>query len=110
MKVITRERLIELLKHCNRNDADLINFLIRECKEIDTLTVTNLRPMCGAPKDGIFLAKMISYNALHEANIDTLGNVWIGELYFDIEMCEGWIPMPNYKPEFAGNGNSEPST
>ena len=44
MKVITEERLKELVAIGLPISFD---DLLSECKEIDTLTVSKLRPMCG---------------------------------------------------------------
>jgi len=52
MKVITEKRLRELLKLSYFNpsqdrEQNLLEILINVAKEIDTLTVSKLRPMCG---------------------------------------------------------------
>lgn len=106
MRVITEERLRELLNsgefsNFNR-ERNLLVTLLNHLEEIDTLTVSKLRPMCESPLIDGFMVKLKTENDLHEGNFDSLGNVWIGDQYFPVDLCEGWIPVPTYKPELTG--------
>ena len=108
MKVITEKDAIlarnALLKKGNNLGACAIDMLISDhLQEIDTLTVSKLRPMCDAPKDGsVFLSK-------HDYD-EGLEETWLNGEYFDTsqycgltaEDFDGWIPKPTYKPELTG--------
>lgn len=107
MKVITEERLHELLTEAifNGKDCEIISQLIdNELKEIDTLTVSKLRPMVDAVSDPNkrykkFLFKRIDREGLDQGQFDTYGNVWInGNAYYP-DQLEGWAEFPIYNPE-----------
>jgi len=106
MKVITEERLITLL---DSEKSYLFNMsvrmlLINSLQEIDTLTVSKLRPMCDAPKDGTLI------EVWHKKSPDPR------EAYFsfgffivdDDDVAEnelaGWVPKIIYKPKLTGDG------
>lgn len=113
MKVITEEDVNFI---CNVIDGvedrlddldkrNIITLLRGHLQEIDTLTVSKLRPMCDAPEDGsVFLSK-------HDYD-EGLEETWADGEYFDTsqycgltaENFDGWIPKPTYKPELTGNG------
>ena len=110
MKVITEERLRKLKSMLGDSDlklsmVDLIDDLLDELVEIDTLTVSKLRPMCDAPSDGsLFLSKHYFAEELEE----TWAN---GECFDTSQYCglfeedfDGWVPKTIYKPESTGNG------
>jgi hypothetical protein len=111
MKVITEERLKEYIKTNGSGGLVYCSALLNELQEIDTLTVSKLRPMVDAPiDDETILCIGDRYNTFLKVYFD-------GEYYkddhndiYDKEYFIGWIPMPIYKPELAGNGNSEPIT
>ena len=109
MKVITEEYLIDRLKEsvelCRFGEANVIQSIIDDFEEIDTLTVSKLRPMCDAPKDGsdVQLANK-SGRFIYGCN-DGLGNSkWVipGIGSYDDSDFLGWLPMPIYKPELTG--------
>jgi hypothetical protein len=117
MRVITQEKLLELLGNieiaCQGLEPGLkkeltitsmkitIQSLIDDYLiEIDTLTVSKLRPMSGAPRDGTsFLGGFDNDKGrLYECAFDSMGNVWIGELFYKPDRLLGWVPMPIYAP------------
>ena len=108
MKVITEEEVNFI---CNVIDGvedrlddfdkrNIITLLRGHLEEIDTLTVTKLRPMVDAPVDDeTILCVGDSYNTFLKVYFD-------GEYYkddhndiYDKEYFIGWVPMPIYKPE-----------
>jgi hypothetical protein len=91
MRVITEERLRELLPWPEQDQdvADGLNLAIEECQEIDTLTVSKLRPMSEAPLNISILAK---YN-----RNETLMSVCLSE-DSSLYRYEGWLPIPIYEP------------
>jgi len=117
MKVITEERLIakqELLEDKNNRPCEyldgkqyMIDELIESCEEIDTLTVSKLRPMgevIGYTGGDILVYTAYQDNPGFESYIfDVLVCEYIGydgnELMTDGQQYLGWIPMPTYKPE-----------
>ena len=121
MKVITEERLREKLnKQIDKialknsqfiNDppsvenikAMMLAELINELQELDTLTVTRLRPMCDAPRDEQILIKLKKSDGLMTVGkIDshTPTIIWrSSHSYCVIDDSEGWQPMPRYEPE-----------
>lgn len=104
MKVITEERLREILDGTSRvTSKDLLRVLINECQELDTLTVTRLRPMSDIPdEESVILFDR--FGMPHE------GQKYCGEklkVYVDgfiEDWCDfsdyiGWMPFPRYEPE-----------
>lgn len=73
-------------------------------KQGDTLTVSKLRPMCDAPKNGKFLVVLNTEDAFHECSFLSDGRVKIGTVAIRIEYCIGWIPCAIYKQELTGDG------
>jgi len=101
MKVLTKEALEYRLNRA-KNDPCMVGFilaLIHECREIDTLTVSKLRPMSEAPRNGKFLVVLNSEDDFHECSFLSDGRVKIGTVAIRYEYCVGWIPKPIYKPE-----------
>ncbi len=101
MKVITEERLREIFEaESDRGIVSVKDLLNHELQEIDTLTVSRLRPMVDAPVDDeTILCVGDRYNTFLKVYFD-------GEYYkddhndiYDKEYFIGWIPMPIYKPE-----------
>jgi len=94
---LKKEVIITSLKSCLKSLID--DYL----EEIDTLTVSKLRPMCDAPRDGESIFCVLN------------GSVNLREMYFkhDIwwlegtDMClsdsniQGWVPKTIYKPELT---------
>lgn len=100
MKVITEERLREIFEaECDNGIVSVKYFLNHELQEIDTITVSKLRPMVDAPKNGKFLVVLNIEDAFHECSFLSDGKVKIGTVAIRIEYCIGWIPMLIYKPE-----------
>jgi len=101
MRVITEERLDHLIKtdgdgsmvYCTVSRADL--------QEIDQLTVTRLRPMSDAPRDGtLFLAMFEDGNLFRECFYAGQDDLFMCDDYDEIaDNFKGWIPLPTYKPE-----------
>lgn len=94
MKVLTEQKAKYI---CNNKDYDYISrkaveFLLDSSfEEIDQLTVSKLRPMSDAPKDEYIL----TFNGSSFTPIIVRDNYPVGIYH----KCEGWIPMPIYKPE-----------
>lgn len=102
MKVITEETILELIdKNSGQDDIlfqNVLKWLVNECKEIDTLTVTRLRPMSEAPIRGDILVKMKQGSRLMKGFCDD-GLFYVPGNHFKLDECEGFIPMPRYEPE-----------
>ena len=106
MKVITEEVLDEQIEISEKMLKSGCIYDIRSLKdyyleEIDTLTVSKLRPMSDAPKDeSIFLAKH-EFNDELEETWSTGGGEFSTSQFSDlrIDTFEGWIPKPIYKLE-----------
>lgn len=106
MKVITEERLREFLNDpatCH-GDTDYLLYEIRkianECQELDTLTVSKLRPMSDKPiipkgKLQVFVLVYFSHTEIPSIVSFDTRKTWPHAAYHGI----GWIPMPIYKPE-----------
>lgn len=103
MKVITEERLIEKFKlHYwkSYDGADLLEKLLAECKEIDTVTVSKLRPMSDKPiiPDGklqVFVLVYFSHTEIPSIVSFDTRQTWPHEAYHGI----GWSYLPVIKPE-----------
>lgn len=109
MKVITEESFKRKiadydLANCNLSELVIINELISEFQEIDTLTVSKLRPMIDAPEESCFV--------VHKDEPENL--VWAYKAPYDNKMLWclfnwpgvvpesdliGWLSKPTYKPE-----------
>ena len=99
MKVITEEKLMNYIKSSGIVASVYASSLNNLLEEIDTLAVSKLRPMSEAPRDGSsFLVCFNGSETLNEGYFDSIGNIWVGELYDKPENFEGWVPMPEYKP------------
>lgn len=105
MKVITEERLADIFatRFINEETQQL---LINECQELDTLTVTRLRPMSEAPRDGRYIRvywetgfpgewcdDFVSWNERFEGWVGTEDEV-LQDRNFD-----GFIDVPRCEPE-----------
>lgn len=73
--------------------------MLRYVKEIDTLTVSKLRPMCDAPIGDTVLVVFNGGSAFHQAYIKTSQFLTIDDDQFGIDLFAGWIPVPTYEPE-----------
>lgn len=105
MKVITEERLRKLrsmLADCEHKFSmcDLLDDLIYALQEIDTLTVTKLRPMCEISDRPHVLVDNDFSRYLIEAEVDHDKQMIITRFGQEIDFsnCNGWIPVPEYKP------------
>lgn len=111
MKVITEERLREKFEESQHKYLkapleriyepnavmNTLHELIDECQELDTLTVTRLRPMSEI-QEGDILVKWIRENGLRGAfYVD--GWVYVNGSNYKPEEFQGWIPIPKYEPE-----------
>lgn len=106
MRVITEERLKEILVTIPDDISGrkylvlLLEQLIEEeCQEIDTLTVSKLRPMSELPKNAESV--MAAYeDERGDIYFDITSSQCIEDEYsFSSEEYIGWIPLPIYKPE-----------
>ena len=93
MKYISSE---ELEREINEWDDEAPLCFIRDdllsaCKEIDQLTVTKLRPMSDANNGDIVLA--------YDKYDRCFTKIIICKMHGWDQMFEGWIPLPQYKPE-----------
>lgn len=89
MKAITEERLRRFRETCDPRDRYALDTLIKECQELDTLTVTKLRPMSEAPIGEPILMKTKLMDGFYATVISDDD---------DLYGCDGWIPMPTYNP------------
>ena len=100
MKVITEEVLMQCIEEVGEYGVICAASLVNLLEEIDILTVTKLRPMSDAPKNGCsFLFVFNGSTRMHEAYLDSLGNLWSGDQFYTLDLCAGWRHMPIYKPE-----------
>lgn len=104
MKVITEERLREIFEaECDNEIVSVKDFLNHELQELDTLTVTKLRPMCDAPDDDeTILCVGERYNTFLKVYFDGVHYKDDHNFIYEKEYFIGWIPMPIYKPELTG--------
>lgn len=101
MKVLTKEALEYRLNRA-KNDPCMVGFilaLIHECREIDALTVSKLRPMSEAPRAESIMVKLSTEDELHEGFFIPSGMIRVGTLTFKSDSCEGWVPKTIYKPK-----------
>ncbi len=103
MKAITEKELMEFFKsiyHNKFNQDEIFVMLKTRMKEIDTLTVSSLRPMVDAPGDINILVEHDFSNTMTESRaIPNEEIITSGGCVIKYTECDGWIPMPNYKPE-----------
>ncbi len=95
MKYISRKRLEEYKKLKIPTHLDE---LIAECTELDELTVTKLRPMSEAKHDSTRILGFINNEFVKISSYDKYWSDGDDDYISDDEI-EGWIPMPQYKPE-----------
>ena len=104
MKAITEKELIEFFKsiyHNKFNQDEIFVMLKTRMKEIDTLTVSKLRPMEDAPRDrGSILCVLNGSENLQEMYF-AYGLWWLSgvDMYFNEDHINGWVPKLIYKPE-----------
>lgn len=115
MRVITEEMLDKKYEDAKQKYAEcdmsqmyvfareitVIEQLITEFQELDQLTVSKLRPMSELtiPYESV-LIKIKENDLLQEGYVtDEMDHVWIGEMFCLKNECDGWIPLPQYKPE-----------
>lgn len=104
MRVITEDRLKELLPWPEQDQdvADGLNLATEECKEIDTLTVSKLRPMSEAIEHDADRVLAWRVGRLEKPVIIEryAGEYWLEGQDFHIPRNEliGWIPLPIYEP------------
>lgn len=110
MKVITEERLRYVLKmHFGSDDVNqsICSHLINELQELDTLTVSKLRPMCEAPRDGS-VVELCAIDTHDKNDYIPVYARWDIDSWYDIEsisdtytdgMFMGFLPKVIYKPE-----------
>lgn len=102
MKYISENKLRSAASECGKIHPAIEEFLLGISgelgEELDELTVTKLRPMSEAPIREDILTKIKDTDRLIESFCDD-GLCYIHNNYFILDQCEGWIPMPQYKPE-----------
>ena len=104
MKVITKETLNSLRENAwakgHDNEYVIYDYLLEGfMKELDTLTVTRLRPMSEAPHGEYILVAYENENDLFMVFYD--GREFLINKHHPISaggLC-GFIPMPRYEPE-----------
>lgn len=79
----------------------LIDLIEGNIKEIDTLTVSKLRPMYDAPKTGgdilcVMHGSQEMYVAFYNKDKWEIPGA---EIFLEDDSIVGWLPMPIYKPE-----------
>jgi len=103
MKAITEERLRELIYSGEFSnlirERNLLVRLLSHVEEIDTLTVSKLRPMEDAQEDDEVLVKVLGDSKLKAASV--FEGKFIDNLCDEIDKrtIEGIAQMPIYKPE-----------
>jgi len=100
MKYISEEQLREKGRFY-MPDSVLQEFMSKECTELDELTVTKLRPMGEAPRDGteILVANILGFFKSVYWSAEYKVFVQENNCTFYEDKLRGWIPMPQYKPE-----------
>lgn len=102
MKVITEDDAIRILKDPNVS-LSIVKEFRAACKEIDTFTVSKLRPMSEAPRDPNTRISVVrkGHDYFEAARFDVRNGGW--QINFSAAMSdeffEGWVPMLLYKPE-----------
>ncbi len=105
MKVITEEGLRYVLKmHFGSDDVNqsICSHLINELQELDTLTVSKLRPMSEVPRNGEWFLgyyKGVASEYFEILFFSVSGKLRSHRDEFNEEDVLGWIPIPIYKPE-----------
>ncbi len=101
MRWIPEERLREILADVQTENWSLEDLLINSLEEFDQITVTKLRPMSEAPRDGSEILGYLPTEIF--IVVYCYKNEWLNEfddkLMFSDNDFLGWIPMPIYKPE-----------
>ena len=106
MKVITEEFLMHCIKEVGEDNLIRAVSLVNLLEEIDTLTVSKLRPMVDAPRDGeYFMAYChpteqkigMFFPYRYDEDLDTYVDEDDEEMCIDVVL--GWIPSPTFKPE-----------
>ena len=102
MKAIPEESLRYVLKmHFGSDDVNqsICSHLINELQEIDTLTVSKLRPMCDAKIGNQILLCVDDYGIVSGYKSSNEGDAFGNGCYFRPDELIGWLPLPIYKPE-----------
>lgn len=102
MKVIKEEFLMQCIKQVGEDNLIRAESLINLLEEIDTLTVSKLRPMCEAREQNIKRVLVCYFgfsNVFHivEQNGDKYWTDGEDDYHSDNEFI-GWLPLPIYKP------------
>lgn len=103
MKVITEERLMYLIENDGDGSKVYCTVSTADLEELDTLTVTKLRPMSEAQrKPPQFILACNHHNELFKVQYVVQYGRWFledGHTSFKDDALIGWIPMPTYNPE-----------
>jgi len=110
MKVITEERLIEFIHNVGEDSQVNCSYLLKLLEEIDTLTVSKLRPMVDANDFAgdiqVFYSadyresEIYYYNKASQRHFDIDSQ----PLFWDDDYTIGFVPAIIYKPELTGDG------
>ncbi len=103
MKVITEEDLIarrnKFIKQCKNIAACIVDELLYDCKELDTVTVSKLRPMCDLLKLKDYKTEVLAtrdsetFMRIRQSSDDEVYCFKLGK-YFPSSQFIGWIHAP----------------
>lgn len=115
MKAIPEQKVLKLMRGLNLDyeHKEIAASIIEALEEIDTLTVSKLRPMCDAPDDINILVEHDFSNIMTESRAMPNKRLIITAGGFEVSYddCDGWLPIPTYKRiSRYGSGDSDPST
>lgn len=104
MKVITEERLREIKESMPDGQSKLfVHGIITQCQELDTLTVTRLRPMSDIPdEESVILFDRFGMSHEGQKYCGNYLKVYVNgfiEDWRDFTDYIGWLPFPRYEPE-----------
>ncbi len=101
MKVITENALISIQRKAKTiMERTVLNIAIANCQELDTLTISKLRPITEAPiiPEGelqVFVLVYLDHTEVPVIVSFDITGKWPHSAYHGT----GWIPIPVYKPE-----------
>lgn len=106
MKVLTEVILRELIRGLNIDyeHKEIAGSLVGALQEIDTLTVSKLRPICDAKIGDQIMLVVDDYGIVSGYKSSNDGDAFGNGHYFKPGHVLGWLPLPIYKPELTGDG------
>lgn len=96
MKVITEEQIYDFEQE---GYEPTLATLKNSLQEIDTLTVSKLRPMCAAKIGNQILIVVDDYGIVSGYKSSNDGDAFGNGHYFKADEVLGWLPLPVYEPE-----------